>query len=243
MSCNAWNHSASCDCGWGGQWHGNQPPGGLGQKIISEEVRPACRSVSAECRIKFGDYHSLTTPNARCPVCGVSVFFYQNSYGSRVFFDELGPPWPKHPCTDRSGLRSYSGTVVEPRVGTPKHRADWLLNGWQPHKVLLDPKGRPNSLFLRSFADDSIIRLRTSLSGVTLFPIIYVRPSGTGIDVSGWSKTNMRPVNLISVEWRVVKSSAQPISHEAKFLRDTEIKKQIEAILANRFSYRKRRRI
>lgn len=27
------------------------------------------------------------------------MFFYANAYGSRVFFDEMGPPWPKHPCT------------------------------------------------------------------------------------------------------------------------------------------------
>lgn len=39
-------------------------------------------------------------PNATCPVCGAYVFYYQNAHGSRVFFDELGPPWPKHPCTD-----------------------------------------------------------------------------------------------------------------------------------------------
>ncbi len=44
----------------------------------------------------------LARPNARCPVCGLPVFFYSNMYGSRVFFDELGPPWPKHPCTDQS---------------------------------------------------------------------------------------------------------------------------------------------
>jgi hypothetical protein len=48
-------------------------------------------------------------PNATCPVCGASVFFYQNEYGSRVFFDELGPPWPKHPCTDNG----RSGRTVE----------------------------------------------------------------------------------------------------------------------------------
>jgi hypothetical protein len=40
-------------------------------------------------------------PNARCPVCGAAVFFYSNSHGSRVFFDHLGAPWPKHACTDR----------------------------------------------------------------------------------------------------------------------------------------------
>jgi len=38
-------------------------------------------------------------PNATCPVCGERVYFYQNGFGSCVFFDEIGPPWPKHPCT------------------------------------------------------------------------------------------------------------------------------------------------
>jgi hypothetical protein len=42
-------------------------------------------------------------PNAKCPLCGTPVFFYQNEAGSRVFFDEIGPPWPKHPCTDSTG--------------------------------------------------------------------------------------------------------------------------------------------
>ncbi len=37
-------------------------------------------------------------PNARCPVCGAEVYFYANAQGSRVYFDEMGPPWPKHPC-------------------------------------------------------------------------------------------------------------------------------------------------
>ena len=39
-------------------------------------------------------------PNAKCPVCSAPVFFYANEHGSKVFFDDLGPPWPKHPCTD-----------------------------------------------------------------------------------------------------------------------------------------------
>lgn len=39
-------------------------------------------------------------PNAKCPVCGALVYFWSNAHGSRVFFDEMGPPWPKHPCTD-----------------------------------------------------------------------------------------------------------------------------------------------
>ena len=43
---------------------------------------------------------SITNPNARCPVCGDQVYFYRSSDGGSVYFDELGPPWPKHPCMD-----------------------------------------------------------------------------------------------------------------------------------------------
>jgi hypothetical protein len=49
----------------------------------------------------YGPTARLIRPNAKCPVCGAPVYFYQNEFGSRVFFDELGPPWPKHPCTDK----------------------------------------------------------------------------------------------------------------------------------------------
>jgi hypothetical protein len=47
-----------------------------------------------------GKQGCFVNPNAKCPVCSMPVFFYSNSYGSKVYFDDLGPPWPKHPCTD-----------------------------------------------------------------------------------------------------------------------------------------------
>lgn len=53
-------------------------------------------------------------PNATCPVCGQGVYYYQNELGSRVFFDELGPPWPKHSCTD---TRLNSAPSYEPQFG------------------------------------------------------------------------------------------------------------------------------
>ncbi|MGR9134766.1 hypothetical protein [Rhizobium leguminosarum] len=55
-------------------------------------------------------------PNARCPFCGVAVFFYANAAGSRVYFDDLGPPWPKHPCTDnpRRSILSNAGQTDRP---------------------------------------------------------------------------------------------------------------------------------
>jgi hypothetical protein len=61
--------------------------------------------------LKRGNARSLrqcyVNPNATCLVCSAGVYFYANRFGSRVYFHELGPPWPKHPCTDR------------PRVGSP----------------------------------------------------------------------------------------------------------------------------
>jgi len=48
-----------------------------------------------------GTVASYVNPNARCPVCRAPVIFYRSPYDGRVFFDPpLGPPWPKHPCTD-----------------------------------------------------------------------------------------------------------------------------------------------
>jgi hypothetical protein len=34
-------------------------------------------------------------------VCRAPVFYYQSPSGGRVFFDHLGHPWPKHPCTSK----------------------------------------------------------------------------------------------------------------------------------------------
>ncbi|ENN98265.1 MULTISPECIES: hypothetical protein [Pseudoalteromonas] len=50
------------------------------------------------------NYYSFVNPNASCPVCGKPVYFYQSEFDGRVFFDELGPPWSKHPCTDSSSI-------------------------------------------------------------------------------------------------------------------------------------------
>lgn len=50
---------------------------------------------------------AYTKPNAKCPVCGQAVFFYQNRWGSRVYFDDLGQPWPKHPCMDFPSVGGY----------------------------------------------------------------------------------------------------------------------------------------
>ena len=79
MACNGNNHGQSCQCGWGGVFYG------LG--LTTEKSL-------------WQRKESYTNPNAKCPRCRASVYFYQSPYGGKVFFDAMGPPWPKHPCTD-----------------------------------------------------------------------------------------------------------------------------------------------
>jgi hypothetical protein len=69
----------------------------------------------SELRASRSATSRLVIPNADCPVCGQPVFFYQNEHGSRVYFDELCPPWPKHPCTDKS---EYVQSVPGPTSST-----------------------------------------------------------------------------------------------------------------------------
>lgn len=44
------------------------------------------------------------------------MFFYANAAGSRVYFNDLGPPWPKHECTDnpRRSIPSHSIPTTRP---------------------------------------------------------------------------------------------------------------------------------
>lgn len=60
----------------------------------------------------------LTYPTI-CPVCGAEVFFHTNGNGDVVFFDDLGWPWPKHPClTTEEGIRAASRSQTIQAVAT-----------------------------------------------------------------------------------------------------------------------------
>lgn len=105
MPCNAHGHPPSCNCGWGGVFHAPTGAGEYGAGYWSREG-------------------SHTIPNASCPVCRASVFFYRSPDNGRVYFDSLGPPWPKHPCTD-GGSRST-------RSAASQARAHKKREGWWP---------------------------------------------------------------------------------------------------------------
>lgn len=115
--CNAHNHPPGCTCGWGGDGHLGTHGGGDHYGFLVASYP------------HFETLRSFTDPNARCPVCGAPVFFYRSPDGGRVFFDELGPPWPKHPCTDNAEPYWWTPTSVG-ELGTGTYA--WQANGWQP---------------------------------------------------------------------------------------------------------------
>jgi hypothetical protein len=109
MSCNAWNHRPDCDCGWGGVFHASHGDS----------------SVSYWRRID-----SYTVPNAACPRCGKKVYFFRSNNGGCVYFEELGPPWPKHPCmdTDNVHLQNAKGSLDPGSVPSRKDESEH----WRP---------------------------------------------------------------------------------------------------------------
>lgn len=107
--CNAWNHPSNCRCGWGGEYHASA--------YDAERQRSGISTLT------------YTVPGALCPACGAEVFFYVSPNGGRVFFDELGPPWPKHPCTD-------TGRPLRPVSGRQRNSYSWAREGWEPLLIL-----------------------------------------------------------------------------------------------------------
>lgn len=51
---------------------------------------------------------STRTFPTKCSRCGDDVFFFSCTCGSKVFFDELGWPWPEHNCEFSSSDRRWA---------------------------------------------------------------------------------------------------------------------------------------
>ena len=116
--------------------------GGSGQRYAPAPVQSKPR------QDPFYRYESFVNPHATCPVCGAEVFYYEAPNGGRVYFDALGPPWPKHPCTDNPAVaavgRGASSTrgvpdgttaIVSNRPigdGSQPRNYPWQGQGWMP---------------------------------------------------------------------------------------------------------------
>ncbi|QCQ97762.1 hypothetical protein [Brevundimonas sp. SGAir0440] len=92
---------------------------------------PLVSSAPDEHRVQF------VNPNARCPVCGVGVYFYRSENGGSVYFDSLGWPWPKHPCMDRGETRSVIAGVAGAATKVPTRPPPEAAPGdWVPFEII-----------------------------------------------------------------------------------------------------------
>lgn len=120
-----YNHRANCSCGW---CDGSGGGGGGGGNSAVHTLRVASEM-------------SLTHPNSRCPVCRARVFFYRSPTGGGVYFDEMGPPWPKHPCMDSSGSEQHAPRA-EAAPSTKRIVSQWQREDWTPLRFSKMSSGR-----------------------------------------------------------------------------------------------------
>ena len=91
-----------------------------------------------------GIYCKTVTFPLKCKYCQQQIFFFSCDCGSRVLFDELGPPWPMHHC----GAPTPNPAPYQPSsVATPSgvnvyhtgNNSSGLLPGWQSGSDFIDP--------------------------------------------------------------------------------------------------------
>lgn len=173
MPCNASNHSFGCDCGWGGKWHGNTAWGSTSNNRTYVASAPSKNEYVFSPEVST----SFMTPNANCPVCGVRVYFYSNSFGSRVFFDDIGPPWPKHRCTDRAKTTSTFYNQLRMDEFRTKYEAKTKpklpdeKDGWKIFRILRTKSFRHEIEHLRTGRkfETSLIKDKLPLPGVLVW--------------------------------------------------------------------------
>jgi hypothetical protein len=181
----------NCSCGWGGTGH-------LGTRNDGRSITSSFAFIP-----KITGYaESFVNPNARCPVCGESVFFYQSPSGGRVFFDELGPPWRKHPCTNNESMPS----PITPEYIQPTRVYHWQSNRWQPFLLtgvrsvsrgVIALMGLRDGTEIRVLVHDADGQLRSSIdtgclahlreSGANIFELSVVNLSGRARHLRGCS--------------------------------------------------------
>ncbi|MGD1037347.1 MAG: hypothetical protein ABR878_09135 [Roseiarcus sp.] len=111
-----YNHYPSCGCGW--CVYSDRPHFRIEQFKAQFAERDAKTLLARHSVTSLASCY--VNPNAQCPVCAAPVFFYANRFGSRVYFDDLGPPWPKHPCTDDPRYRPSDLAQPAPFLRRPK---------------------------------------------------------------------------------------------------------------------------
>ena len=80
-----------------------------------------------------GVYCKTKTFPLKCKYCQQQIFFFSCDCGSRVLFDELGPPWPMHYCgTPNPNPAPYQPSNVGAPSGVNIYRRSHYSSGLLP---------------------------------------------------------------------------------------------------------------
>lgn len=108
-----YNHRDDCECEW------CTSTGASGSRSHSPSWIHS--GLSIDFLGHRWEYSSDLTRPTKCKLCGQDVFFVRHN-GGAVWFDELGPPWPKHGCyheDENRHLEFYFGVNGKFRMPKP----------------------------------------------------------------------------------------------------------------------------
>lgn len=178
------NHYSNCTCGWCVKY--GRPSGANRARV---------RQILQQAKVDCG-WKCFVNPNAECPVCGDQVIYYENKFGSRVFFDSFGPEWRKHGCTDNAKRITTRRIKLRPISSINKRYFDEIFTlglapsrseTWLPAEILfVDRKsgvvelaisdGKKREEFELLWPTNSPIPLVGDLVCLTPRRLSYVRP-------------------------------------------------------------------
>lgn len=139
-----------------------------GRVVFIENAKPTASAPSRPLITRpkqydgFKSYSAFTVPNYVCRTCGQKVFYYEHPNGAKVLFDQLGPPWPKHPCYESASNNSIKTKGTQPKLKKSQ---------WRP--MLFNQAVRLTSGGLRVLAsfEGGTLRFELSVAQVKLLAI------------------------------------------------------------------------
>lgn len=168
-----------------------------GQTAKVKKKKTAGKSEYQLKKNHYNDFRSFTVPNVKCKTCGQPVYYYEHPSGSRVLFDELGPPWPLHPCF--AAGQSIKNKSAKPSVNAvSKKEKGWLPVVIEKAHLLqdrVDVRARTEKAVLNFHIAASTLRARKIAVSQIKDLLAQVKPQ-TGTEVliqlhdgkSGWEQ-------------------------------------------------------
>jgi hypothetical protein len=131
-----------------------------------------------------------------CRYCGEKVYFFSCDCGCKVFFDELGDPWPKHNCQEYlSTLQDNNITFYDDLLNTLKrlHDKHNSIKSQQQKTILVKNRGSwelidedDNNTILFEKEYEEVLKVNKRKKYSTEIPIIKIdNISNESIDILG----------------------------------------------------------